>query len=294
MGIALHGLRCAVSALALVGGGVALAGPIDLDDFSGSETVIDFTPGFGFQGGPFTFEGVTFSETGGGTGGPGFEGDIAWGDFGYFSNVPGSGGAGFNDFWGSSHIIMELPPGNSRVGVFMSTTPVTTWTMNLYNSADQLIGTDTRTMPGDSQAVFIGYETNENIARVEIVETNGENGHISLMDDVRFEAGSGGGPSINVGGSCPGTVTVNYSGFTPNTQVGIVFASNTGNVVIPNGPCAGTQLGLGAQNLQLVNTFNSGSGSGQVQGQAGVSACGGFLQLVEAGSCATSNVDQIP
>ena len=113
------------------------------------------------------------------------------------------------------------------------------------------------------------------------------------IDNVGFIGGVG-GPNISVGGSCPGTATVQYSGFASNTQVGIVFASNTGSVVIPNGPCAGTQLGLGAQNLQLVNTFNSGSGSGQVQGQAGVSACGGFLQLVESGSCATSNVDQLP
>ena len=115
----------------------------------------------------------------------------------------------------------------------------------------------------------------------------------AAVDNVCF-SGSAPGPSINVGGSCPGTVTVAYSNFTSNTQVGIVFASNTGNFVIPNGPCAGTQLGLGTQNLQLVNTFNSGGGSGQVQGQAGIGACGGFLQLVESGSCATSNVDQLP
>ena len=109
-----------------------------------------------------------------------------------------------------------------------------------------------------------------------------------------FASEGGGGPTIRVGGSCPGTVTVDYSGFTPSTTVGVIYANSTGSFVIPGGPCAGTQLGLSSSGLQLVNTFNSGSGSGQVQGQAGVGACGGFLQLIEAGSCATSNVGQIP
>ena len=118
----------------------------------------------------------------------------------------------------------------------------------------------------------------------------GDDGYVTMV-----AVGEGGGnPNIRVGGSCPGTVTIDYSNFAANTTVGVVFASNTGNFVIPNGPCAGTQLGLGSQNLQLVNTFNSGSGSGTRQGQAGIGACGGFLQLVESGSCRTSNVGQIP
>ena len=101
---------------------------------------------------------------------------------------------------------------------------------------------------------------------------------------------------LNVGGACPGTVTVDWSNATPNTTLGLLFALNTGSVIIPNGqPCAGTQLGLGANQLQLVNTFPSGdSGSGQRSAPAGIGACGGFLQLIVAGSCATSNVDQIP
>lgn len=105
----------------------------------------------------------------------------------------------------------------------------------------------------------------------------------------------GSGPSLRLSGQCPGTVTVAWTNATPNTQMGIVFANNTGSFVIPGGPCAGTALGLGSAGLQLVNTVSTGSGSGQVNGQAGTAACGHYLQLVVLGSpCATSNVAQIP
>ena len=100
--------------------------------------------------------------------------------------------------------------------------------------------------------------------------------------------------SISVSGTCPGRVDVSYENATPDTTLALLFAANTGNVVIPNGPCAGTQLGLGANQLQVVRQFNSGNGSGQTGGNVPGRACGGFLQMIEAGSCATSNVAQLP
>ncbi len=104
------------------------------------------------------------------------------------------------------------------------------------------------------------------------------------------------GPTLRLTGACPGVVTVAWFDATPNSQMGIVFASATGNLVIPNGPCQGTALGLGPQNIQLVNTVNTGGGSGQVNGNAGPGACGGYLQLViaDGSPCATSNVEQLP
>ncbi|MCL4198027.1 MAG: hypothetical protein KJZ69_11110 [Phycisphaerales bacterium] len=105
------------------------------------------------------------------------------------------------------------------------------------------------------------------------------------------------GPTLRLSGDCPGTITVAWSNAPANRQMGIVFASSQGNFTIPGGPCAGTQLGLGTQNLRLVNVVNTGSsGSGSVNGLAGSSACGGYLQLViaEGNPCATSNVAQVP
>jgi hypothetical protein len=122
-------------------------------------------------------------------------------------------------------------------------------------------------------------------------------GTTSYYDDIAvLGLGSGGGGyTLTVTGSCPGTVNVAWSGATPNKQQGIVFASSTGNLVIPSGPCQGTQLGLSAQNIQLVNTIPTGNGAGNVNGQTNQGACSGHLQLVTVNTpCETSNVDDIP
>lgn len=111
---------------------------------------------------------------------------------------------------------------------------------------------------------------------------------------IEYEVGAG-SYRIRISGTCPGTVTINWDNATPNRQQGLVFASNQGNFTIPGGICAGTQLGLGSQNLRLVNTLGTGpNGSGSVNGLAGTSACGGFIQFIEAPSCQTSNVVQVP
>jgi hypothetical protein len=112
-----------------------------------------------------------------------------------------------------------------------------------------------------------------------------------------YDIGAGGGSAYrcSITGSCPGTVNVAWSGAQPSQQQYIIFAGNTGSVTIPNGPCSGTVLGLGAQNIRLVNTISTGSGSSNVNGQAGTGACGGYLQLVTiANPCETSNVAQLP
>ncbi len=113
-----------------------------------------------------------------------------------------------------------------------------------------------------------------------------------VMDDVTFyEAG---GYRLSVRGTCPGTVTVEWNGATPSTQQGLVFGQSEGSTTIPNGACQGTMLGIQGQ-VRLVNSFGTGpNGSGNVSGNAGTSACGHFLQLIEVPSCSTSNVDNIP
>ncbi|MCL4197629.1 MAG: hypothetical protein KJZ69_09070 [Phycisphaerales bacterium] len=106
--------------------------------------------------------------------------------------------------------------------------------------------------------------------------------------------GGGGGYTCTITGVCPGQVNLAWSGAQPNRQQGILFARNTGNFTIQNGQCAGTQLGLGTNQLQLYNTIGTGSGSGNVNAQAGPGACGGFVQLIQVPGCQTSNVAQVP
>lgn len=101
--------------------------------------------------------------------------------------------------------------------------------------------------------------------------------------------------TIGIAGPCPGTVRISWSNATPNATLALIFASNTGSFRIPFGPCEGTILGLGNRNIQLVNTFPSGSnGAGTVNGNAGAFACGGFIQMHEIPSCIISNVVQVP
>jgi len=106
--------------------------------------------------------------------------------------------------------------------------------------------------------------------------------------------GWSGGMRLSTSGSCPGEVTVSWSDAPENVVMGLVFALSTGNAVIPGGPCAGTVLGLGRQQLQLVRTVNSGNGSGSVVGSvSNNTVCNGYLQIVESDSCGTSNVARV-
>lgn len=108
-----------------------------------------------------------------------------------------------------------------------------------------------------------------------------------------FKIDCGGGYTLNVTGSCPGSVNVAWSGAQPSVQQGIVFGNNLGTTIIPTGPCQGTSLGISGS-VQLIQTISTGNGGGSINGNANQGACGHYLQLVQAGSCQTSNPDQIP
>lgn len=214
-------IMAALSALTLLASWAQAQG-IEIEDFSGNETVITFDPGFPCQTEPYVHMGVTFDENGGGSGGPGFCATVNWG--GFFDNIPGASlGTGFHDLWGDSLIIIKLPPGQRRAGALFSTSPTTTWTMTAFDDNNNVLGSVERSMPGDSEAVFIGLEVDANISRLEVDETNGENGHISLMDDLRFEpVGGGCGERAKLSAKCKqgGTYVIgSLKRATPDTEV---------------------------------------------------------------------------
>ena len=107
--------------------------------------------------------------------------------------------------------------------------------------------------------------------------------------------GSGIQPMISITGNCPGSVTVDVTNASPNSQVGLLFGLNTGSTVIPPSfACAGTQLGITAQ-VQLVNNrLTDANGNATFIGNAPASACGRYLQVIDVATCNTSNVIQIP
>lgn len=101
---------------------------------------------------------------------------------------------------------------------------------------------------------------------------------------------------LDVAATCPGggPVEVSWSGATPDANVAIIFAANTGNFAVPYGPCSGTRLGLGSQGIRLAATARSDSqGGGDVQGTIPANACGRYLQLLDLAACETSNVARI-
>ncbi len=150
-----------------------------------------------------------------------------------------------------------------------------------------------------SAGVLIGFSGNFDELRIGSYQdaatrdTHNEAALNAFAIDDMEHGNAGGGYTLNVDANpCPGTARVSWSGATPSVQQGIVIGNSLGTTTIPGGPCAGTQLGIQG-GVQLVMVIGTGSGSGTVSGNAGSGACGRWLQLVEAGSCNTSNPDQI-
>ncbi|MFG0329761.1 MAG: hypothetical protein ACF8PN_07685 [Phycisphaerales bacterium] len=99
--------------------------------------------------------------------------------------------------------------------------------------------------------------------------------------------------TATIEGSCPGRIECNVTCGTPGGQFVWLFSENTGNFVVPGGPCAGTQLGLdeNARIVRRADLDRNGEGGGVVV--LNDNFCGGFLQAVDIESCAVSEVIQI-
>ncbi|ODS32896.1 MAG: PEP-CTERM motif protein [Candidatus Scalindua rubra] len=163
----------------------AHAVPIGIGDFSGSETVETFSPGFAASTSPVIHNGVTYSSLGSDSSLISAENN--WG--GFFSNIPGaSQDIAFNDNVAQSLIRIDFSMPVNRVGMLLSTNLVTTWTLTAFDNSFSFLESTTATMPSISNAVFVGLEIVQNIARIEISESFNNNNQISLLDDLRFEA----------------------------------------------------------------------------------------------------------
>lgn len=103
--------------------------------------------------------------------------------------------------------------------------------------------------------------------------------------------------ALAVEGTCPegGPMVLTWRGATPNGQVALLFAANTGSFAIPSGnPCEGTVLGLGTAQIRVAYRGVAGpKGTRTTTSTPGPSACGSYLQLLDATTCTTSNVSQI-
>ncbi len=176
-------ILCAVALLCNVGLGEASM--IPLTQVSANETVLTFTTGFPSTTAPVTYEGVTFdAENPLGTDTPRIG---AWRDFSNkFDNISGASlGKALEDSFGQTHLIVVFPVPVEQVSLLLGSGPVTTWEVTAYSDALAL-GSRQFTMPAAQEAVRAHLNFEENITRIEITEPNGDNGHITLLDDLTF------------------------------------------------------------------------------------------------------------
>jgi len=110
----------------------------------------------------------------------------------------------------------------------------------------------------------------------------------------RIEGERAGGLRLRMSGQCPGGMGIEVTGATPNGIIAILIGFRTGSFVIPGGPCQGTALGLGPQGLRVVARPRADqNGQVLISRNAGTAVCGKYLQAVDGGTCATTNVVQI-
>lgn len=92
-------------------------------------------------------------------------------------------------------------------------------------------------------------------------------------------------------GTCPGPVTIDLSGATPNSTVEVWLAQAGGRTPLPSGhACSGVLTGLDAT-LRLAGTLTTGpTGAASQSVSLPPGACGRLVQVVDPGACAVSNV----
>ena len=156
---------------------VSFATPIELSDFSGSETLINFSGGYSISGNVVTTSGATFTSNNGN-----FE--INNWDC-CFANIPGASlGLALNDRAGDTDILFDVGTTVNRLGLLLSTSPVTTWTLSAFANDNSLIESVSASMPGFRDSVFLGLESNLEISYFTITEAGGGDGYIPMVIEI--------------------------------------------------------------------------------------------------------------
>jgi len=100
-------------------------------------------------------------------------------------------------------------------------------------------------------------------------------------------------PTLSFSGTCPGPMTLNLSGMTPNGPIKVVSSSQTGAVAVPAGPCAGSVSGLGLSNLRLrANLTADAAGDASLSVTLPGAACAAYVQVLDGDSCTFTEVVQ--
>jgi hypothetical protein len=101
-------------------------------------------------------------------------------------------------------------------------------------------------------------------------------------------------PELLVSGLCPGTVYVTAVDVQPGSEVLVASATRLGTTRAPQGPCAGTAMGLANPRLRTSMIANS-AGIATTRIQATQGMCGRLqLQAVEVDTCTPTSVRTVP
>lgn len=150
-------------------------------------------------------------------------------------------------------------------------------------------------VPLDYQHQFYGVIDPAGFQAVEFRETEGkaEDQKLIFGDDFLFAFSVASDLSLTVTGTCPGQVTLSVSGATPNRIIKVFGHPAEGSTTLAGGRCQGTTFGLAG--LRLLEAFNAdANGDASVVRKTKAAHCGIFLQALDVGSCATSEVTNIP
>ena len=101
------------------------------------------------------------------------------------------------------------------------------------------------------------------------------------------------GPTLTVGGVCPGTVELRLSAATPSADLVVAVGPAPGALTVPGGPCAGTPLGLDSV-VGLLPATADAEGALTVEVDLPAAACAtAGVQVVDLSSCLASNVAEV-
>jgi len=95
------------------------------------------------------------------------------------------------------------------------------------------------------------------------------------------------GPALSKTGTCPGSVRLDVTGATPNSNVALLYG-NAGVFVKSGNPCSGLVLGIANPTLAAMLPSN-GSGNATLAFNAPPAACGRTVQAVDVASCVATN-----
>ena len=181
---------------------------------------------------------------------------------------------------------------------------------NVWTPIQRLDGQDEDSGDAFGWGVALGNGSSDGTAVVGAIGTQcpGGDRHDTVGAVYSFDLNPGGG------GACPapvirlqkvpdcssgpgGQLEVRWFQATPDqsSRIALLYGKRTGHFAIPNGnPCAGLQLGLGSQGLQVAYFGPAGQfGAGRLKTNIPRVACGGYLQLLDLTRCELSNVVRI-